>query len=330
MIEQDNSGGEAELNPGRILSRRREELGMTINDVSEVLRLSTKQIMSLEDNNYQDLPGATYVRGYLRSYARFLKLDESLVIEEESVGQDSTQTEIEAVSVTTQLTISDRWVKLSTIALGVLLLSLFVSRWFEELGNTGSDTKEFMSVTSTLQGENKDTAMEIVSGAVKLERDDQLAAETVSPITLLSTPVDNNNSAKGLPDEPVSKKGDPDQTTGPSSPNDLDSNNQKLPSKKTIYSSTETQVIGSAGVDTEALLITLKASSWIDIRDDTNKKLIYERHKPGDRLKVHGKPPFRIFIGTANNVSMSYQEKEIDIETLKSGSFARFTLGSRR
>jgi cytoskeleton protein RodZ len=61
--------------PGGQLRTVREARGMSISDVAGVLRFSPKQIELLESDRYDDLPGATFVRGFIRSYAKLLKLD---------------------------------------------------------------------------------------------------------------------------------------------------------------------------------------------------------------------------------------------------------------
>jgi cytoskeleton protein RodZ len=61
--------------PGYQLRTAREARGMSIGDVTDVLRFSPKQIELLESDRYDDLPGATFVRGFVRSYAKLLKLD---------------------------------------------------------------------------------------------------------------------------------------------------------------------------------------------------------------------------------------------------------------
>lgn len=60
---------------GRQLRRTREKLGLSLDDVAAELRLGTFQIQALEDDDWTKLPGTTYARGYLKSYARLLGLD---------------------------------------------------------------------------------------------------------------------------------------------------------------------------------------------------------------------------------------------------------------
>ena len=82
----------ASTKSGAILKDAREKLGLTADDVATELRLSTSQINALENDDYSELPGPTYVRGYLRSYARLVKIDEESVlpaITHSGVGQTS-------------------------------------------------------------------------------------------------------------------------------------------------------------------------------------------------------------------------------------------------
>ncbi len=61
--------------PGSVLRRAREARGQSIADAVQVIRFSAHQIEALERDDYASLPGATSVRGLVRNYAKFLKLD---------------------------------------------------------------------------------------------------------------------------------------------------------------------------------------------------------------------------------------------------------------
>jgi cytoskeleton protein RodZ len=58
-----------------LLKKAREVRGLTVGDVVQTLKFSAKQIEALEANDMAALPGSVFVRGIVRSYARFLKLD---------------------------------------------------------------------------------------------------------------------------------------------------------------------------------------------------------------------------------------------------------------
>lgn len=60
---------------GEQLKTRREEKGVTLYEVSQRLRIRRQFLQAMEEERLDDLPGETYFRGFLRSYAEFLDLD---------------------------------------------------------------------------------------------------------------------------------------------------------------------------------------------------------------------------------------------------------------
>ena len=74
---QNTIGAAAEL--GEKLRLAREKRGFSIGEVAERLKLPARQIEGLESGNYEGLPELVFVRGFLRTYGRFLELDEKEV-----------------------------------------------------------------------------------------------------------------------------------------------------------------------------------------------------------------------------------------------------------
>lgn len=62
---------------GILLRAKREQKQLSIGEVSERLKLPARQIEALEQGDYNSLPEPVFVRGFLRSYGRFLNLEES-------------------------------------------------------------------------------------------------------------------------------------------------------------------------------------------------------------------------------------------------------------
>lgn len=61
--------------PGARLSEARQVQNLTTVDIARRLKLSVWQIEALESGQYHRLPGPIFVRGFIRNYARLLKLD---------------------------------------------------------------------------------------------------------------------------------------------------------------------------------------------------------------------------------------------------------------
>ena len=62
--------------PGELLGECRMEMGLTVEEVAVSLKLDADVIEELEAGDYSRLAGPTYDKGYMRSYARLLHLDE--------------------------------------------------------------------------------------------------------------------------------------------------------------------------------------------------------------------------------------------------------------
>ena len=68
-------GGRESAAPGRRLSEARQAQNLAAADVARQLKLSVGQVEALEEGRYQQLPGPIFVRGFIRNYARLVKLD---------------------------------------------------------------------------------------------------------------------------------------------------------------------------------------------------------------------------------------------------------------
>jgi len=73
-ISLGNFGAEYRSRCGGALRTNREKLGLTTQEIASRLRLSSKQIEALEADNFGALPEATIVKGFIRNYAKLLKI----------------------------------------------------------------------------------------------------------------------------------------------------------------------------------------------------------------------------------------------------------------
>lgn len=74
-VAADNEVVPGETSPGRMLSGARQRLNLSVADVARQLRLSARQIEALESDDFGKLPGHTFVRGFIRNYAKLVQLD---------------------------------------------------------------------------------------------------------------------------------------------------------------------------------------------------------------------------------------------------------------
>ena len=74
---------------GNILREAREAKGLTLAEIEESTRINRKFLDALENGEYERLPTAVHIRGYLRNYARFLDLDPSPLLERYEFTKDN-------------------------------------------------------------------------------------------------------------------------------------------------------------------------------------------------------------------------------------------------
>jgi cytoskeleton protein RodZ len=67
---------------GERLRAAREALGLDVEAVAASLKLSKRQIDALEAGDWSKLPGNTFIRGFVRNYARVVKLDAAALLED--------------------------------------------------------------------------------------------------------------------------------------------------------------------------------------------------------------------------------------------------------
>lgn len=76
----DIAAGVSGVSVGDQLRAARAAAQISLDEVAQALKFSPRQIESLEADDYAALPGATIVRGFVRSYARFLRLDADMLL----------------------------------------------------------------------------------------------------------------------------------------------------------------------------------------------------------------------------------------------------------
>ena len=81
MMEQENNPEQVERPLiGHLLRERRVSMGLGIDDVVGKIKLSHRQVVALEENDFKALPEIAFLRGFVRSYARLLQMDEQALL----------------------------------------------------------------------------------------------------------------------------------------------------------------------------------------------------------------------------------------------------------
>ncbi len=65
---------------GKTLKEKRIEKGLTIEDVSDAIKIRRKYLEAIESGNYSEIPDKVYTKSFLKIYAEFLELDRVYVL----------------------------------------------------------------------------------------------------------------------------------------------------------------------------------------------------------------------------------------------------------
>lgn len=79
-VENSAAAEPASPGPGALLRQAREARGMTVAEVAASLKMSPRQIEAVEVEDYSRLSGTTFIRGFIRNYAKLLRIDAAQVL----------------------------------------------------------------------------------------------------------------------------------------------------------------------------------------------------------------------------------------------------------
>lgn len=283
--------------PGKILVNARTRLGLSVEDVAGELRLSARQIAALEKGDYDNLPGPTYVRGYLRNYAKLVGLSVEEVLASEAAAHLTTEpASTVSPPVERQVSSRDRRVRLVTYLLIVVMGGLVIVWWqgYQEA-----------KVASLGSGAVPDTAGGVRSTAPRVAGSDPTtpAAGDAPVITSPARVSQSEPSATGT----AARTGRPEVVADARRVED-------------------TAPVGTG--ERARLVLRYDETSWTDVRDARQNRLLYRNVSAGEIAVVEGVPPLSVFFGNAPGVRVEYNGVEYNFSPHIRGVFARFTLGS--
>lgn len=131
---------------GELLRNAREAQEKTIDEVAKVTKMSGQILEALEDDRFSALPAPVYVKGQLRTYARYLGLDEDEVVQKylrftQQQQQDSDELDewdaVELELAEQKKTAGRRWVWIAVAAAAVVVAVVLI---VNAIGNDGEDT----------------------------------------------------------------------------------------------------------------------------------------------------------------------------------------------
>lgn len=282
---------------GEILARERAVRGLTIEDVAQQLKFGARQLEALEQDRFDLLPGGTFARGMVRSYAKLLKLDaESLLTRMEG-----------KLEVPDPGRLADRFrqpvpfanaSRRSNVIYGILSLLILAAvagvliEWKQERAKVAGPA----AVASAPAQVEKPRAADAVAPAEPAPP--APSAPTAAAVQPSVVPAAAQTQAAMQGAQDVAKA-------------------QKPPVAKAAP---------SADPDARRIVMRFDEESWVEVRDAAGHTLLEQLVPAGSQRVVSGQPPFDMVIGNAQHVQVTYQNQPFDLKPHTRVDVARFTL----
>eukprot|EP00052_Salpingoeca_macrocollata_P033996 m.329070 g.329070 ORF g.329070 m.329070 type:complete len:317 (-) comp58131_c0_seq1:526-1476(-) len=314
MTEHENTNEvPLSIEAGTLLKNKRESLGMSQKQVADRLRLRVSVIEDIENNRFESQQVATFTRGYLRSYAKFVGLDEKMVLtaleQTADVQPQEQEIEMQSFSRKTKDEKHNSRIMLLTWVIGLVIIGISAAWWWQNQ-QENSLTKE---VTDSSVEAPKPTAQELAD--IDLMTAEELIAST--PEDVVST----SNDVVETSEVPVEQGSDPLLAET--------ENTTSVDSEEPVAVIETAEAEQPAPVVPEGMtLLTMKfkADCWIQVKDTNGKTLVSGTHKPGQDVELTGKAPFKVILGAPEGVTMTFASEPVDLSGYTSGKVARFTL----
>jgi cytoskeleton protein RodZ len=113
---------------GESLKREREMRGVTLEEVSSATRIATRFLKAIEDEQWDQLPGGVFNRGFVRAVARYLGLDEENIVAEYTLAVGDRQTVPVWTGRPPAVTPEQPW--LAWIIAAILAIALAAGGWY--------------------------------------------------------------------------------------------------------------------------------------------------------------------------------------------------------
>lgn len=318
-MNTENKTEEVKLTAGQLLRQAREKVGLTQQTVADRLCLKLSTVREIETDSVSANIAPTFLRGYMRSYAKLVGVPESEILS--FINQ---QAPIKQVRVTTTQNYSlgkshkkrEGWLMKITWVILIVMVALVGVWWWQ---GHQADQQELVSMASQ-----------------DIEQNSQ--QEHTNTIDSPLSDLDNTATSEGgniqVPVSPLvdNQANKIDESSIPETASTAEIRTVPLPVSPLTTSTTsransaEESTSESPAVANQ-LVVMLDGECWLEIRNAQNKVLFNGIKKAGERLEFNGEQPYKLKIGAPSVTRLQFNGESIDLSRF-TGKIAKITVPS--
>ncbi|MCO4206399.1 cytoskeleton protein RodZ [Aeromonas hydrophila] len=294
------------VGPGQLLRNAREQLGWTREQVASRIHLRLTLIAAIESDTYDKHTSHTFIRGYLRTYAKLVGIpEETILAAYDKLGLTPPDNiDMQSFSRRSRQQANDSRLKVVTWLVILVLIALSVAWWWQSTARRSAGDE---ALAATEMGATSNTPSATVPPAV------DVADPVVAPAT---------SAAAATSADPVVSAA---TTTLP-----VDASSAVATTAVATSAATATQpaadIAASEPAKVPQLKMSFTADCWLDVKDAKGKTLFSGLKKANDELVLEGPEPLKFIIGAPMAVNIEYQGKSIDMSRYNNGRTARLSL----
>jgi cytoskeleton protein RodZ len=300
---------------GGALRLARENQGLTVQDISSRLRISPKQIEAIEADNFAILPEPTIVRGFIRNYAKQLKINAEPLLDAYNVLVPSNAPHEFTIKPTSNMKVTSYdkpkagryiWAGLT------LLVGLGAWLFYQNYVEKPSPIKPTTSVN------NIEPLPEVALPAADRASGPQAYTELTLPNGLPpSTDAGANNTAY-VENQSLSANA----TVSNAAP----ANAQPAPAPASPSIAPVEPPVAPPANGTAKLEFNANQETWVSVVDAAGKEIFNKTIFAGSRETIDVMPPVNVTVGNAGATSLSMNGKPVDLAPHSRQNVARIKL----
>ena len=319
---------EAKL-PGERLREARERLGLTQQTIAERLCLKITTVRDIEDGTTPADLAPTFLRGYIRSYAKLVHLPEDELlpsVDKQAIPKTISVSPMQSFSLKKSRKKRDGWLMTITWLVVLVVLGLTGAWWWQNHQAQQAEINSMVDHASSIQAQTEGQSVPLMENGT--------AQETATPGSApapASTPVDLSATGTETPSTPSSVS-TPSAAPSSQSPSHANAAQPQTAGNVLLGAGAVAPAAGTVAEANpvsaaHALVMTFTADCWLEVTDASGKKLFSGMQRNGGTLNLDGQSPYKLKIGAPAAVQIQFQGKPVDLSRfVRSNQVARLTL----
>ena len=320
------------LTTGARLRNAREQLGLSQQAVVERLCLKVSTVRDIEEDKAPADLASTFLRGYIRSYARLVHIPEEELLpglEKQAPLRAAKVAPMQSFSLGKRRKKRDGWLMTFTWLVLFVVIGLSGAWWWQD-HKAQQEEITTMADQSTAELNNNqsqsvplDTATDQNSTTTSPSAAETTVTNTQAPA--VTTPVPAVDPQQNAVVPPSQANVDTAATTTPAAPVATTTPDAAAPLP------TDQAAVTTPAADPNALVMNFTADCWLEVTDATGKKLFSGMQRKGGNLNLAGQAPYKLKIGAPAAVQIQYQGKPVDLSRfIRTNQVARLTLNAEQ